>query len=827
MHKKHVLTVEGLKGPVPVVLAQSHSSQCGFCTPGIVMSLYAQLRNNPLSSNHEIEDAFDGNLCRCTGYRPILDGAKQFSHCGRACDTCPEKDTCEDVDIEDAVKPTVENPLIHEFEKTVVDFPSDLLLYHQKLQNPEYYVFTKDEYRWVHPSSKQELLQVMNDHPGAKIINGNTEVGIEIRFKSQHYPVFVHTSDIHELRQVKVHTSGIRIGGITTITDLQSNLQKLVASLPKHQTRGFVSILNNIKYFAGKQIRNVSAIGGNICTASPISDLNPVLLALGATLTFESMAGTRQLHIKDFFLGYRKTAIKPNEVLTFIDVPFTEETEYASAFKQAKRRDDDIAIVNAGFLVNLTRQGDVCIVKNASLAYGGMGPTSALALKTNEFLKGKEWSLPVIEQCYSFILEDLPLTATSPGGMIEFRKALAQSFLFKFYLRVSHELSKTMPRYKIDDMELSALEEIHRPLSSGKQVYQESSTPGVVGKSVMHASALQQVKGEAVYIDDIPKFHNELYGCIVSSTQAHAIIEDIDVTSALAYPGVVDYISRKDVAEPTDHEDPNMIGPVFRDEELFATKTVHFVGQMIGLIVAESEEQARAAAKLVKIKYKPLPAVFTIEEAVEKESFFPVERKIETGEFKTGEKVELPLSTATHYVEGVARISAQEHFYLETQASIAVPSKEHDEMEIYASSQNPKETQDFVAHVLGIDFNRVVCRVKRLGGGFGGKETRSVFLSCALAVAAKKLLRPVRCMLTREEDMVMSGTRHPFMGNYKVGFTDEGKLVSVDLKVLLSDIDVRQCRVFARFIYCRARTIPDACRQRLQDPEYAFSRTFM
>jgi xanthine dehydrogenase/oxidase len=817
MHKKHVLTVEGLKGPVPQVLAQSHSSQCGFCTPGIVMSLYAQLRNNPLSSSHEIEDAFDGNLCRCTGYRPILDGAKQFSHCGKDCATCPDKDTCEDIDIEDAVKPAVENPLLHEFEKTVIDFPADLLLYHQSLQKPEYYVFAKNEYRWVHPTCKQELLQVMHEYPGAKIINGNTEVGIEIRFKNQHYPVFVHTSDIHELRQVKVHASGIRIGGITTISDLQLHLQKLVVSLPEYQTRGFVSILDNIKYFAGKQIRNVSAIGGNICTASPISDLNPVLLALGAVLTFESMNGSRQVHIKDFFLGYRKTAIRPNEVLTFIDVPFSKESEYASAFKQAKRRDDDIAIVNAGFLVDLIPKGDVCIVKEAALAYGGMGPTSALALKTNEFLKGKEWSLPVIEQCYSLILEDLPLTATSPGGMIEFRKALAQSFLYKFFLRVSHELSKTMPRYKIDPSELSALNEIHRPLSSGKQVYQDSTTPGVVGKSVMHASAMQQVKGEAVYIDDIPKFHNELYGCIVASTQAHAIIEDIDVTSALAYPGVVDYISRKDVAEPTDHEDPNMIGPVFRDEELFATKTVHFVGQMVGLIVAESEDQARAAAKLVKIKYKPLPAVFTIEEAVEQESFFPVERKIETGEFKKGELVEVPLSAATHFVEGVARLSAQEHFYLETQASIAVPSREHDEMEIYASSQNPKETQDFVAHVLGIDFNRVVCRVKRLGGGFGGKETRSVFLSCALAVAAKKLMRPVRCMLTREEDMVMSGTRHPFMGKYKVGFTGEGKLVSVDLKVLLIHVDVCKRWLFARFIDCCIGAITNACRQCLQD----------
>ncbi|KAJ1560073.1 hypothetical protein HK096_010116 [Nowakowskiella sp. JEL0078] len=141
----------------------------------------------------------------------------------------------------------------------------------------------------------------------------------------------------------------------------------------------------------------------------------------------------------------------------------------------------------------------------------------------------------------------------------------------------------------------------------------------------------------------------------------------------------------------------------------------------------------------------------------------------------------VPLSEATKHIEGSMRIAAQEHFYLETQASLAVPKGEDDEIEIYASTQNPTETQHLVAHVLGIPANRVVCKVKRLGGGFGGKETRSVFLSCAVAVAANKLQKPIRYMLSREEDMVLSGMRHPFLGKYRVGYTDEGKLISLDL----------------------------------------------
>lgn len=128
-------------------------------------------------------------------------------------------------------------------------------------------------------------------------------------------------------------------------------------------------------------------------------------------------------------------------------------------------------------------------------------------------------------------------------------------------------------------------------------------------------------------------------------------------------------------------------------------------------------------------------------------------------------------------------MSGQDHFYLETNVSIAVPGKEDDEMEIYASTQNPTETQHLVAHVLGVSSNRVVTRVKRLGGGFGGKETRSVFLSCGLAVAARKFGVPARCMLSREEDMAITGIRHPFLGKYKVGFTNDGKLVSLELDV--------------------------------------------
>ena len=184
-------------------------------------------------------------------------------------------------------------------------------------------------------------------------------------------------------------------------------------------------MLDNCKYFAGNQVRNVACLAGNICTASPISDLNPVFVALNAILTFESVSSkTRTLPIGEFFLGYRKTAIKPTEVLTQIFVPFGKPRQYPAAFKQAKRRDDDIAIVNAGFSLELAAENESFVVKDACFAFGGLGPTTAVARKVIDFIKGKIWQLETIERCFSLLLEDFPLPATAPGGQVQYRKTL-------------------------------------------------------------------------------------------------------------------------------------------------------------------------------------------------------------------------------------------------------------------------------------------------------------------------------------------------------------------------------------------------------------------
>jgi xanthine dehydrogenase/oxidase len=179
--------------------------------------------------------------------------------------------------------------------------------------------------------------------------------------------------------------------------------------------------LNNIKYFAGHQVRNVSTIAGNICTASPISDLNPVWVALGAHIRLQSKSTVRLLPMTEFFLGYRKIALKPSEVAVSLFVPFTRENEFASSFKQAKRRDDDIAIVNAAFRVLLD---DDLKVKDASIVYGGMGPTTLVSSSASKFLIGKKWNMDLSDDISKYILDDFPLPFSAPGGQVQFRKTL-------------------------------------------------------------------------------------------------------------------------------------------------------------------------------------------------------------------------------------------------------------------------------------------------------------------------------------------------------------------------------------------------------------------
>jgi xanthine dehydrogenase large subunit len=281
------------------------------------------------------------------------------------------------------------------------------------------------------------------------------------------------------------------------------------------------------------------------------------------------------------------------------------------------------------------------------------------------------------------------------------------------------------------------------------------------------------VTGSAVYTDDQRRPAGMLCCWPVLSPYAHASMTRLEVSKALEVAGVITVLTANDVPGEND------TGPVVHDEPLFPTKELCFWGQPVAWVVAETEDAARLGAAKVALECEELPAILNIKDAITQNSFHGEAMQMRKGDAGTA------LAQAAYQLEGEVMIGAQDHFYLETHASWVIPDGEGN-YQVYSSTQHPTETQIIVARVLGVSAHRVVVTCLRMGGGFGGKETQANPFAAVAALAACKTGRPARVRLTREQDMVITGKRHPFVGRYRVGFEQTGKLLALELE-LFSD----------------------------------------
>ncbi|MBM4169559.1 MAG: xanthine dehydrogenase molybdopterin binding subunit [Ignavibacteria bacterium] len=289
-------------------------------------------------------------------------------------------------------------------------------------------------------------------------------------------------------------------------------------------------------------------------------------------------------------------------------------------------------------------------------------------------------------------------------------------------------------------------------------------------KHIPHESAELHVSGEALYVDDISASPDLLVGRVVYSPHARARIISFDLTEAKQVPGVAAILSARDIPGH------NQMGPVVKDEPCLASEEVTFVGQAIFLIAAETDAQCRAAEKKIKISFEPLEPILTLDDAMARNNLLGPPRTMSRGDADSA------LQKSVHVIEGELRTGAAEHWYLETQSSLSIPG-EGEEMMLYSSSQNPSETQALVAEVLGVQKKDVVVEVRRMGGGFGGKETQGNHVACWSALLAHATRRPVKIRLFRDDDMIMTGKRHRFLVRYKVGFDDNGKLEALKVEL--------------------------------------------
>jgi len=351
-----------------------------------------------------------------------------------------------------------------------------------------------------------------------------------------------------------------------------------------------------------------------------------------------------------------------------------------------------------------------------------------------------------------------------------------------------------------------------RPHPKGKSAERQAGLEqapgsGPVGEAHPHDSAHLHVTGQAIYCDDIPLPATALHAAFGISSIAHGHIRELDVAPVIATPGVVA------VTLPADIPGENNYGGAVHDDPIFTDDLVKYVGQPIVAVAPTSHTTARKAARQARITYDELPAILDIRSALAAESYILPSRSLVRGAPRA------VLAASPHRLQGTVVIGGQDHFYLEGQIAIAIP-QEDGAMLIHSSTQHPTEVQHIVAHALGLRAHSVIVQCRRMGGGFGGKESQPALIAAAAAVLALKTGRPVKLRLDRDSDMIMTGKRHDFVADYDVGFDSQGRILALTIMLASrcgysADHAGLALRLFGRSVRSRERPRGLSSRQRL------------
>jgi xanthine dehydrogenase molybdopterin binding subunit/xanthine dehydrogenase small subunit len=697
---REVMTVEGIAEdaphPVQEAMANGYGSQCGYCTPGFVMSMFEAYYREDIRDRADIADQLCGNLCRCTGYRPIRDATLEAI-----------------ANKNKAVSDRFRLPVLPPENRTAIDY-------------------TRDNERFLAPRTLAELCALKDVHPDAVLIAGATEIGVDINKKFKNFPLLISTDNVDQLRTVQATETHWTVGGAATLTAMEEAMAGELHGLHKM-----------LRVFASRQIRNRATLAGNLATASPIGDLPPVMLALDAEIVLQSVNGVRTVAVSDFFLGYRTTVLQRNEIIVsvrFARAPAQGLTRRFQTYKVSKRRELDISIVAAAFVIDTDADN---IVRHARLAYGGVAATPVRAQNTEKFLTGKPWNLTTVQHALETLSKEFTPIADVRSG-VDFRKGLIGSLFEKFFDGV-----ETLGQDQ-------ALDFYDSPTHS----------PGDSSRALVHESAMLHATGAAKYVDDQCATRAMLELWPVCSPHAHARIVRKDAARARTMPGVAAVLFAEDIPGTND------VGAVRHDETLLAQGEVLFHGHIVAIVAAETYDQARRAAEAVVVEYEPLAAIVGLDAAIAADSFHTAGHRIRRGDCSAA------LTTSPHTLEGSLTIGGQEHFYLESQAAWA-ELNDDGSVHVSSSTQHPSEIQAVVSHVLHVPRNQVVVEAPRMGGGFGGKETQGNTWAALVALVALKTRRPARVMLDRDLDMALTGKRHPFLANFKVGFDGEGRVLAL------------------------------------------------
>jgi len=739
-----ITTVESLGNrkegfhPLQSRLAKFNGSQCGFCSPGFIMATNSLLNENESPNMKDIEHNLDGNICRCTGFRPILDAMKSFAgddHCG---------------DIEDLagwVCPKMETLCCTENQ------PTDVLL--------------KDKRKsWISPAKLSTLFDALKKIPETstyKLVAGNTGVGVyEDKQEIDH---FIDISKIPELKSTSL--SPLQVGGGVSLADAMKKFEALEESAPS-EFWYLKEFCKQLKYVASTAVRETGSIGGNLMLkhGNPEfqSDVFNLLEVVGAKITIDD-GNTQEEYLPSDWMQIKMD----KKIILKITFPEVSNTHVFSYYKVTPRAAFAHAHVNAAFMADIAKKSDIKIVKKPSFVYGGVSGEFIHASKAEEFIVGKDLKNPKnVKQLLEILAEEATPDDDITNAGKEYRSGLVLSLMYKFLLRV---LGDSVPEEKktgMDDLRFL------RPLQKGSQEYKTDPKLYPINKPVEKLEATLQCSGEAEYVNDIPALHNEVHAAMVLSTQANCDIDSVDTSEAMKVPGVIGYV---------DHDDIPGINNVTAHkkfaEPVFVKTHISYAGQAIGLIVADSFEVAHKASRMVKIAYKNkrIP-ILSIKEALkyeERVSSAPVGDPIIEGDIKNEH------ANAEKTITGEFNSGSQYHFHLETQTCICRPIE--DGLDVFCATQNVDLVQRTIASNLNMKESDINMTVRRLGGAYGGKISNPNIPAVACAVAATKLNRPVRLSMDLRSNMEMLGKRLPYLTKYKASVDTDGKISAIGMKI--------------------------------------------
>ncbi|MFL4470691.1 molybdopterin cofactor-binding domain-containing protein [Tateyamaria armeniaca] len=821
-------------------LAAHNGSQCGYCSAGFVMNMYTLLQNAADGlSEAEIEQNFDGHICRCTGYRPILDGFKTFAD-----DYVPPANP-QDIEVAKGWQPAV---------KLFDAAPPPPESFAGYMQTPNFALYENGQHSYARVTDQDTLFGILSDpapYPGGRrLVSGNTSIGIykTVAIYGEEAispPNLVDISRVAALQGVTpcaTEIDGVNtldIGAGVTLAQLIDMLEQQIAAAPEGHVRAYEGMLRHLHVVANLQVRAVATVGGNIAMAVNYgfpSDVILLLAALRATVTVSAGGEPHEIDILDL---PRQDAEADDFVVYLRFAPTTGigPDWYFSSHKVRARPDNAHAIVNAALSVKMTggQVTDASLVFNGLFpevadrvlrSFGGNPAFQAVRMEAvEEALIGKAWDDDALQAGLAALEDELDRVVPADMPPVEavpwdYRKSLARALFFKSFVEIADQAA-----VEVAQSNQSAAGPIARGVSGGQQSYNDYPEELPLSAPLVKLSAFMQTTGEAEYTQTLEAPSAAWEGAYVYSRNAlgrfhfktsdgvkatpQQVVADMQAQGFDQLLGMVTYddVPNKEgnwagmgfdepIFVPREGADiPASVTTAAAEQATFQPTFFTSSGAPLAMVFAKDAQTARQLAAYIRFNHvAEIPegdAILSLEDAMAQDKVFPddpatsptlshIQSITRPGSDRDWlDAPERPMPGCTT-ITGTHSTGAQNHFYLETQTTLAIPG-EHGAMTLFASTQNLADNQYSAAHALGVSANKVAVKLTRVGGGFGGKQMRTAFTSTAAAVAAAALNRPVRLALDRNTNMIMQGNRHPFHADYRVAVNPDGRILGMEV----------------------------------------------